>query len=134
MADRHFTPEEANEALAEVRPLARRMVAAGRALGKARERQEELAARIAGNGGAIPPQEVAAARAGVERWAAEVARCIEGIHALGALVKDLERGLVDFPALRRGEEVLLCWQVGEGEIAFWHGLEEGFAGRRPLPL
>jgi hypothetical protein len=49
-------------------------------------------------------------------------------------VKDLDRGLVDFPALHRGEEVLLCWQVGEGEVAYWHGLEEGFAGRKPLPL
>ena len=48
------------------------------------------------------------------------------------LVKDLDRGLVDFPALRDGEEVLLCWQVGEGEVAYWHGLEEGFAGRKPL--
>ena len=53
-------------------------------------------------------------------------------QALGVLVKDLDRGLVDFPALRDGEEVLLCWQVGEGEIAYWHGLEEGFAGRKPL--
>src|SRR6478735_4005297 len=47
---------------------------------------------------------------------------------------DLDRGLVDFPALRQGEEVLLCWQVGEDTVAFWHGLDEGFAGRKPLPF
>ena len=41
-------------------------------------------------------------------------------------------GLIDFPALRRGETVLLCWQLGEDEVAFWHGLEDGFAGRQPL--
>ena len=52
----------------------------------------------------------------------------------GALVKDLDEGLVDFPAQREGEEVLLCWRLGEDEISFWHGLEEGFSGRRPLPL
>ena len=50
------------------------------------------------------------------------------------VVKDLDRGLVDFPALREGEEVLLCWQVGEDEVAFWHGLDEGFAGRKALPF
>jgi hypothetical protein len=57
------------------------------------------------------------------------------LERLGVIVKDADRGLVDFPALREsGEEVLLCWQVGEDEIAYWHGLEEGFAGRKPLPL
>jgi hypothetical protein len=59
---------------------------------------------------------------------------VEEIEALGAEVKDLELGLVDFPAEREGETVLLCWRVGEEEIGYWHGLEEGFAGRRPLPL
>ena len=58
----------------------------------------------------------------------------ERLERLGVLVKDLDRGLVDFPALRDGEEVLLCWQVGEDEVAFWHGVDEGFAGRKPLPF
>ena len=47
---------------------------------------------------------------------------------------DLDEGLVDFPALHRGETVLLCWQLGEDEIRYWHSVEGGFAGRRPLPL
>jgi hypothetical protein len=63
-----------------------------------------------------------------------VARCVARINEVGAFVKDLDRGLVDFPARRAGEDVLLCWHVGEGDVAFWHGLEEGFAGRKPLPL
>ena len=54
------------------------------------------------------------------------------IHGHGAIVKDLDDGLVDFPALRGGEEVLLCWRLGEDEVAYWHGLEEGFAGRKRL--
>jgi hypothetical protein len=49
-------------------------------------------------------------------------------------VKNLDEGLVDFPALRHGETVLLCWKLGEDEIAYWHRVEDGFAGRRPLPL
>jgi hypothetical protein len=59
---------------------------------------------------------------------------VRQLEHLGVLVKDLDRGLVDFPALREGEEVLLCWEVGEDEVAFWHGIEEGFAGRKPLPF
>jgi hypothetical protein len=87
-----------------------------------------------GNGGALDARRVATLAAQVNREAEAVARSITGIQELGVLVKDLDRGLVDFPALRGEEEVLLCWEVGEDEVAYWHGLEEGFAGRRPLPL
>jgi hypothetical protein len=51
---------------------------------------------------------------------------------MGVLVKDLDTGLVDFPGKRDGQDILLCWQLGEDEVAFWHGLEDGYAGRRPL--
>src|ERR687886_1036912 len=132
--ERVFTPEEANEALAQVRPLAEEMVHERRALVRAGERRAQLAARIAGNGGDLSPSEVAEAASELERAAAAVTSCVERIHALGALVKDLDTGLVDFPARHRGRDVLLCWRLGEDEVAHWHGLEEGFAGRRPLPL
>ena len=56
------------------------------------------------------------------------------IHELGAIVKDPDEGLVDFPARHDGEDVLLCWRVGEDEVAWWHTLEDGFAGRKPLPF
>ena len=49
-------------------------------------------------------------------------------------MKDLDEGLVDFPAWRGDEEVLLCWRLGEDEVAFWHGADEGFAGRKSLPI
>ena len=49
-------------------------------------------------------------------------------------MKDLDAGLVDFPARREGVDVLLCWRLGEDEVGYWHGLEEGFSGRKPLPL
>jgi hypothetical protein len=57
---------------------------------------------------------------------------VNAIHGRGAIVKDLDSALLDFPALRGGEEILLCWRLGEDEVAHWHGLEEGFAGRQPL--
>jgi len=57
---------------------------------------------------------------------------IEKIHDLGCLVKDLDIGLIDFPTLLRGEEVYLCWKLGEPGIQFWHGVEEGFRGRKRI--
>jgi len=59
---------------------------------------------------------------------------IDEIAAHGAQVKDIDEGLIDFPALSRGEPVLLCWKLGEDEIRYWHTVEDGFAGRRELPL
>ena len=134
MASRVFTVEEANALLGTVRPLAEQMVAHRRALAEALERQERLEGRVRSNGGGIPTDEPRAAEAAVSEAAAGVARCLEAIHELGAIVKDLDRGLVDFPAARDDEDVLLCWQLGEDEIRYWHGLEEGFAGRKELPL
>jgi hypothetical protein len=131
---RHFTAEEANAALADVRPLVERMVEQRRLHVAALERQEELESHIRGNGGGIPPAELADTAAEVERLARELASIVDEIAAHGAEVKDLDEGLIDFPALRRGETVLLCWKLGEDEIRYWHAVEDGFAGRRPLPL
>jgi hypothetical protein len=132
MAERHFTPEEANALLEQVRPVAESLVAHRRAFTVAAARRARLTQRISGNGGDFDPQEPSELDEQLQREAAAVAGAVEELQSLGVLVKDLDRGLVDFPALRDGEEVLLCWQVGEGEVAYWHGLEEGFAGRKPL--
>jgi hypothetical protein len=134
MAERHFTPEEANALLEEVRPIAEKLVAHRRAMAVAATKQARLVQRIAGNGGDFDPQEPRTIEEQFKREGQAVAGCVEQLEGLGVLVKDLDRGLVDFPALRGGEEVLLCWEVGEDEIAYWHGVDEGFAGRKPLPL
>jgi hypothetical protein len=131
---RHFTPEEANAELEHVRPLVEQLVAERREHTLALERQEELERKIRGNGGGIPPAELASATAAVDAVARRLARLVDEIANHGAQVKDLESGLIDFPALRRGETVLLCWQLGEDEIEWWHRVDDGFAGRRPLPL
>ena len=131
---RHFTPEEANAALSEVGPLVERMVEHRRAHVAALARQEELEGRIRGNGGGIPPATLAAAADEVESEARELARTIDELLERGVEVKDIDEGLVDFPALRHGETVLLCWRLGEDEIRYWHTAAAGFAGRRELPL
>jgi hypothetical protein len=131
---RVFTPVEANAALAEIRPIAERMVAHRRALLDAQVRQAQLVTRIAGNGGDLTPGEVHDAAEEVAREVDGIAECVRRINDAGVQVKDVDEGLLDFPARRGDEDVLLCWKVGEPEIAFWHGVEEGFAGRKPLPL
>jgi hypothetical protein len=131
---RVFTPEEANEALAEVRPLAERMVQARHSLAAAARRQRELVIRIAGNGGDLSPGDVRDAAAAVEREVATIAECVAALEAAGVQVKDMDEGLVDFPARHAGRDILLCWKVGEPSVSYWHGLDEGFAGRKPLPF
>ena len=132
MAERHFTREEATALLEEVRPVAEALVAHRRALTVAAARRARITARISGNGGDFDPQEPRELDEQLEREAEAAKRAVEQLQRLGVLVKDLDRGLVDFPTLRDGEEVLLCWRVGEEEIAHWHGVDEGFAGRKPL--
>lgn len=82
--------------------------------------------------GADPPPgrepEVEALRA----LAGEITTAIERLNGLGCLVKDVELGLVDFHSMVDGEPALLCWQFGEPAIAHWHGVDEGFAGRKPI--
>jgi hypothetical protein len=131
---RHFTPEEANLELEHVRPLVEQLVAIRQEHVAALERQEELERKIRGNGGGIPPAELASATAEVDGIARRLAHVVDEITSHGAEVKDLDIGLVDFPALHHDETVLLCWQLGEDEVAWWHRVDDGFAGRRPLPF
>ena len=134
MQPRYFTAEQANEALREVRPLTQELVEHRRALLQLQELQSSLNQRIAGNGGHVEPRELQDMQERLDEEVAGIARCVARIHEAGGLVKDLDAGLVDFPARREGVEVLLCWRLGEDEVGYWHGLEEGFSGRKPLPL
>ena len=129
---RYFTPDEANQELLEIRPIVEELVAHRREQQRLEATRLELAAKIAGNGGGIDSSVLAEAEQAEQRERVEVARCVNAIHGRGAIVKDVDEGLVDFPALRHGEEILLCWRLGEDEVAHWHGLEEGFAGRKQL--
>jgi hypothetical protein len=129
---RHFTPAEANHELREIRPLVEELVVHRREQQRLQAERVELAAKITGNGGGIDHATIAGLEEAERRQRVEVARCVNEIHGRGAIVKDVDEGLVDFPAVRNGEEILLCWRLGEEDVAHWHGLEEGFAGRRQL--
>ena len=132
MAPRYFTLEEANRAVGELRPVVERMVEHRRRFVAAQERRGALAEQAGSNGGDLTPGDFAEVEQELEDEATSLAVCIERIQSAGAQVKDLDAGLLDFPSLRDGEEILLCWRLGEDEIEFWHGPEEGFAGRKPL--
>lgn len=131
---RTFTVEEANAALETLRPVVEQMVGHHRSLVEAQTRQRTLVTRIAGNGGDLAPSDLRELGERIQADADAIAKCAEQINAAGAEVKSLEEGLLDFPARRGDEVVLLCWKLGEGEIGFWHRVDEGFAGRKPLPL
>jgi hypothetical protein len=108
------------------------MVEHGRKLAAAQREQRELVTRIAGNGGDMQPSELRELAETIQQEADAIAACAQEIDAAGAQIKSLEEGLLDFPSRREGEEVLLCWKLGEDEIRYWHGVDEGFAGRKPL--
>lgn len=129
---RLFTLEEANELVATLE------IEFGRV---ARSRAElapliealgpERAMEILQQGGEGPPgREADGAR--LRALAAEISGAIERVNDLGCLVKDLDLGLVDFHAVVAGQPVFLCWQYGEPAVTHWHGLEEGYASRRPI--
>ena len=92
-----------------------------------------LIERITMMGGIVVDREGAAALKSRRNAAGKQLRVVvERFQEAGCLVKDLEKGLVDFPTLFRGEEVYLCWKTGEDAIRFWHGTQEGFAGRKAI--
>jgi hypothetical protein len=130
--DRVFTLEEANAAVHELRPIVERMVEHRSNLTAAQSLQAQLITRIAGNGGDMVPSELREAQEAIEREAAAIADCADLINAAGAQIKSLEEGLLDFPSRRGDEDVLLCWKLGEDEIGYWHGADEGFAARKPV--
>jgi hypothetical protein len=131
-----FDIDAANQALIEVEPLLANL--ADQRLELIRLRDRTLAAhQAAGVGGSesVDPMGEAEARriklrmqGVIDQMAAAVAR----IDALGITLRDIERGLIDFPAMASGRQIWLCWQLGEGPIAFWHELDTGFGSRRPL--
>jgi hypothetical protein len=129
---RLFTPAEANSALEEVRPVAELLVAVRTRMRELVDAQSKLVTAIGGNGGGYAASDLNAAQAELEQLAERAAGYVADLDELGVVVKDLDLGLLDFPALRHGEEVELCWQVGEPAVEHWHPLEAGFRGRKPI--
>ena len=130
MATRTFTPSEANSALERVRPLAEQMVTLRARLTELESEQREVVKIIAGNGSGYGVGEARTPE--FSRLAGELEDCLNQLSGIGVEVKDADAGLLDFPALRDGEDVLLCWRTGEDAVEWWHDREEGFAGRKRI--
>jgi hypothetical protein len=121
---RHWTPDEANQLRPIVGATVRRIRDARRMLA-ASGFDSDFALHAEASGGAWPDRERAEA-------SVVVALGFEQLERLDIVVRDLERGLVDFPSLIDGHEVYLCWLLDEPAVGHWHGVDTGFAGRRPL--
>jgi hypothetical protein len=131
--ERRFTLAEAQELLdTELRALAERMVEARARSRDLESRWRRLVIAIGSNGGNMERPEVRELRETVEASHADLNEIVARFTAEGVQVKDMDRGLIDFPAKVDGQDALLCWQVGEPRIGYWHSPDDGFAGRRPL--
>ena len=130
---RIFTLTEAERTRAEVEPVLIEAMESRRKLGELSEELGQIASRIALAGGMVVNYEEAARlRRAHDRVAMATKDAVEKIESHGCVVKDLDIGLLDFPAILGNEEVYLCWKLGEDRIRFWHRQHEGFAGRKPL--
>lgn len=121
---RHYTLEEANAALGWVQEVITSLRTAREGLSD-EEAREALAEAGPQNGGGDPGRVVSEAFL-------QLRDSLARLQDAEVVLRDLDRGLVDFPAIRDDREVYLCWVEGEDEIGYWHDLEAGFAGREPL--
>jgi hypothetical protein len=122
---KHFTAEEANRALPQVRALVDQILRARQAILDARPDLWPVLEQAVGNGGSKKAGEVLQDFKRLEDG-------VQGLQDIGCELKDISTGLVDFPALREGREVLLCWKYDEPQVMYWHDLQSGFAGRQKL--
>lgn len=133
MSEKYFTLREAEELLPYIRPHLEEAREQKRNMDRRDEELSRASAEIMVLGGSIPPRDrLAQTRLERDQSAGQLKESVSKIVETGCLIKDLETGLVDFPALLRGEEIYLCWKLGENHIGYWHGIEEGFAGRKPI--
>ena len=133
MAERYFTPAEVEALIPKLTEIMENVKAAHAELATARERLNAEQERITmSGGGMIDARGWREDTAAIERLGNRIQARLQEIVGLGGAPKDLGLGLVDFPHLRNGEVVNLCWKYGEQAITHWHRLDEGFAGRKPL--
>jgi hypothetical protein len=131
MAEKHFTLHEAQELLLYIAPHLEQACEQKRAMDKLEEELSRASAEIMVLGGSIPPRKkLAQTRLERDELAAQLKESVSKVAEAGCLIKDLDVGLVDFPAIVQGEEAYLCWKLGEERIEYWHRIHEGFAGRK----
>jgi hypothetical protein len=125
-----FRLDEANAIVPRLHALMERLQ---RGAIELREQVSDLARETGADAATLSPEALMRQRPAARALVEELDGIVQEIESSGAYLKDVQLGLVDFPSERDGEIVYLCWQFGESEIAFWHRIEDGFAGRQPLP-
>lgn len=130
---RFFTLEQAERLLPDVDKALRDLLEAKAEHEEAQNHLRELSRQIMMMGGTqVNPQNVMERNQRKERSAQQLKEAFEKIQEIGCQIKDIDIGLVDFPTLYHGDEVCLCWKLGEPKIRFWHGMTEGFRGRKAI--
>lgn len=130
---KYFTLDQAQSLLPLLESLLRRAIEAKRAADEIEQQFRELNQNIFMSGGMfLDVDRLRRRRKAYDTHAQQAKDLIAEIDSIGVQVKDLDTGLLDFPCLIEGETVLLCWQMGEERIEFWHTMEGGFSGRQPL--
>ena len=130
---RYFTLAEAERTLPEVERLLRDAIFHKIEYQSAEEEFNRTTQRIRMAGGSrVSPGPFLALRARRDTSAAALKEAFQRLEEMGVLIKDLDIGLIDFQTRYHGREVCLCWKLGEDRIGFWHGMEEGFRGRKPI--
>jgi hypothetical protein len=130
---RYFRIEQAERLLPEVRVAIEQAIDFRKDYRAAEQRLQQALQRINMLGGSIADRDsIAGERARRDTSGKALNEAIERIHSFGCMVKDLDIGLIDFPTRYRGRDVLLCWKLGEEGISWWHGMDEGFRGRKPV--
>lgn len=133
LLSRTFTLSEAQTLLPVLEALLRRAQKSGTRAAEIEVELEQLRQKIFLLGGVhVDVSTVARRRAERDKALQDTKDTLAEIDAIGVQVKDLEKGLLDFPCVMDGQTVLLCWKLGEKEIGYWHSTEEGFAGRKPI--
>jgi hypothetical protein len=127
--ERSFTVQQADAQLPRLEALIARLQRDALQL---RTERDAVAAGLQLEPALLPVERLLLERPGLRRVVEDLDASIGAIEQMGVTLKDVELGLVDFPATLDGEEVYLCWQFGEDRIRFWHRRSEGFTGRRPL--
>ena len=132
---RRFSLTEAESLLPEIETILREAVSLKSQYQEAEQAIAAFAQRVAMQGGVVVDRgSVLRSRAQRDGLGVRLKEAMERLEQYGCVVKDLDIGLVDFPTLLHGREVYLCWRMGETGIRYWHGVDEGFAGRKELPL
>ena len=130
---RYFTLGQAQALLPRVKTLLEQAVHAKTQYTIAESRTQETVRRVMTLGGVHIDRAVFQLNRDLqERSGERLKSAVEEVHGMGVLIKDLDTGLVDFPTLLSGEEVYLCWKLGEDRIEWWHAVSDGFAGRQPV--